>query len=107
MKPMKTLLAFIIISNSLLLFSQSNPVSVDLRNNGLRLDAKLYLTDKSNKAPSIILLHGFPANQSSPLGLAERLNAAGFNILVFNYQGSYLSEGSFSFDNCIENVNSD
>ena len=54
--------------------------------------------------PTVILLHGFPGNQSSPLGLAEKLNAAGFNILVFNYQGSYLSEGTFSFDNCIDNV---
>jgi uncharacterized protein len=106
MKPLKTLLILILICNSLLLFSQSNPLSVDLRNNGFKLDAKLYLTDKIDKAPSVILLHGFPGNQSSPLGLADRLNAAGFNILVFNYQGSYLSEGNFSFDNCIDNVNS-
>jgi alpha/beta superfamily hydrolase len=54
--------------------------------------------------PTVILLHGFPGNQSSPLGLAEKLNDAGFNILVFNYQGSYLSEGNFSFDNCIDNA---
>jgi esterase/lipase len=105
MKSLKIALIFILISNSSLLFSQSNPVSIDLKSNGVKLDAKLYLTDKTNKAPSVILLHGFPGNQSSPLGLAERLNSAGFNILVFNYQGSYLSEGIFSFDNCIDNVN--
>jgi len=104
MKSRNVIIFIILVSNSLLLFSQSNPVSIDLRNNGLKLDAKIYVTVKSNKAPSVILLHGFPGNQSSPLGLAERLNSAGFNVLVFNYQGSYLSEGNFSFDNSIDNV---
>jgi len=106
MKSRNFLISIILASNSLLLFSQSNPISIDLRNNGIRLDAKIYVTDKPNKVPSVILLHGFPGNQSSPLGLAERLNSAGLNILVFNYQGSYLSEGNFSFDNSIDNVNS-
>jgi predicted alpha/beta-fold hydrolase len=77
-----------------------------LRNNGVKLDAKFYTVNKTNKAPTLILLYGFPGNQSSPLGLEENLNTAGFNILVFNYQGSYLSEGNFSFDNCIDNVGS-
>jgi uncharacterized protein len=104
METRKVLLLIILISNSLLLVSQVNQTSIELRNNGVKLDAKFFQTNKTNKAPSVILLHGFPGNQSSPLGLAERLNNAGFNILVFNYQGSYLSEGNFSFDNCIDNV---
>ena len=104
MKNRSFLLFLILISISLQLVSQVNPVNIDLINNGLKLDAKLYVTDKTTKVPSVILLHGFPGNQSSPLGLAERLNAAGFNILVFNYQGSFASEGNFSFENCIDNV---
>lgn len=106
MKTRKALTLIILISNSLLLSSQVNPVSVDLRNNGVKLDAKFFPTTSPAKTPALVLLHGFPGNQSGPLGLAERLNKAGFNILIFNYQGSYLSEGNFSFDNCIENVNS-
>jgi esterase/lipase len=104
MKTRKLLLLIILISNSLLLVSQVTPISIDLRNNGVKIDAKFIPTNKTIRTPSVILLHGFPGNQSSPLGLAERLNNAGFNILVFNYQGSYLSEGNFSFDNCIDNV---
>lgn len=104
MKTRKFLLLIIFISNSLLLFSQSNPVSIDLRSRGVKLDAKFYPANKMDKVPTVILLHGFLGNQTSPLGLAEKLNSAGFNILVFNYQGSYLSEGNFSFDNCIDNV---
>lgn len=76
MKSRNVLFSIILVSNSLLLFSQSNPVSINLRNNGVKLDAKFYTAGKSNKVPSIILLHGFPGNQSSPLGLAERLNSS-------------------------------
>jgi esterase/lipase len=104
MKTLKFLLLLVFISSSLQLVSQVNPVSIDLRNSGVKLDAKFYLVNKTAKVPTVILLHGFPGNQSSPLGLAEKLNTAGFNILVFNYQGSYLSDGTFSFDNCIDNV---
>lgn len=84
--------------------AQSDPVIIDLKNNGIRLDARFFPANLTQKAPSVILLHGFPGNQSSPLGLAESLNKAGFNILVFNYQGSFSSEGTFSFDNCIDNA---
>lgn len=86
------------------LFSQVIPQKIDLKNNGISLDASFYRANIGTEAPAVILLHGFPGNQSSPLGLAEKLNREGLNVLVFNYQGSYLSEGSFSFDNCIRNV---
>jgi uncharacterized protein len=104
MKMRQFLLLLVLIGISFQLASQVNPVSIDLRNNGVKLDAKFYPANKTDKVTTVILLHGFPGNQSSPLGLAEKLNNAGFNILVFNYQGSYLSEGNFSFDNCIDNV---
>src|SRR5665647_3514080 len=105
MKIRKFLLLLILIGSSVQLASQVNPVSIDLRSNGVKLDAKFYPANKTDKVSTVILLHGFPGNQSSPLGLAERLNSAGLNILVFNYQGSYSSEGYFSFDNSIDNVN--
>jgi len=104
MKTRKILLLIIITCSSLQLVSQINPFSIELRDNGIKLDAKFYPVNKTDKAPTVILLHGFPGNPSSPLGLAEKLNNAGFSILVFNYQGSYLSEGNFSFDKCIYNV---
>lgn len=104
MKTLKIILLLMLTGISLQLASQVNPVSIDLRSNGVKLDAKFFPVNKADKVPTVILLHGFPGNQTSPLGLAEKLNSAGVNILVFNYQGSYLSEGNFSFDNCIENV---
>ena len=104
MKLRKVSVLFIIISNSLLLFSQSNPVSIDLRNNSSKLDAKFYPANKTISPPTLILLHGFPGNASSPYGLAERLTRSGINVLVFNYEGSFNSEGIFSFENCMNDI---
>jgi len=104
MKTLKVILLIMLTGSSLQLVSQVNPVNIDLRSNGVKLDAKFYPVNTAGKVPTVILLHGFPGNQASPLGLAEKLNSAGFNILVFNYQGSYKSEGDYSVDNCIDNV---
>jgi dienelactone hydrolase len=42
--------------------------------------------------------------QLNPLGLAERLQKSGINILVFNYQGTFDSEGQFNFENCQNDI---
>ena len=101
MKTRKALLSIFLISNSLLIQAQLNPVSIDLRNNGNKLDAKFYQVVKIISTPTLILLHGFPGNANSPYGLAERLAKNGINVLVFNYEGSFNREGIFSWENCM------
>ena len=75
--------------------AQSSPEKIQLTSGGYALDAYLYHTGAELK-PTVILLHGLPGNNQSPLDLAQNLNQAGMNILVFNYRGSYASEGYFS-----------
>lgn len=104
MKGRKSILSIFLISNSLLLLAQLNPVSIDLRNNGNKLDAKFYQVDKVISPPTLILLHGFPGNSNSPYGLAERLSKNGINVLVFNYEGSFNSQGIFSWENCMNDI---
>jgi len=104
MRTRKALLSIFLISNSLLLPAQLNPVSIDLRNNGNKLDAKFYQVEKVMSQPTLILLHGFPGNANSPYGLAERLTKNGINVLVFNYEGSFNSEGIFSWENCMNDI---
>ena len=104
MKPLKVIFLNILIINSLLLFSQTIPVNIDLRNNGNKLDAKFYQVEKVISPPTLILLHGFPGNANSPYGLAERLTKNGINVLVFNYEGSFNSEGIFSWENCMNDI---
>jgi uncharacterized protein len=101
MKFKRTLFLLILASNSLLVLSQTNPVSIDLRNNGIKLDAKFYLAEKVSSSPTLILLHGFPGNANSPYGLADKIIRNGINVLVFNYEGSFKSEGVFSWENCM------
>lgn len=102
MKPILTI--FFLAIQTLIVQAQVQPAEVDINNNGNKLYAKFWQADTGILSPTVILLHGFPGNMSSPLGLAERLNKAGLNVLFFNYEGSYLSEGTFSFDHCIENA---
>ena len=104
MKPLKVIFLNILISNYLLLFSQTIPVNIELRNNGNKLDAKFYQVEKIISPPTLILLHGFPGNANSPYGLAERLTKNGINVLVFNYEGSFNSEGIFSWENCMKDI---
>jgi pimeloyl-ACP methyl ester carboxylesterase len=78
-------------------------VKVDLVSNGNKLNALFYTTNDKD-SPTLILVHGFPGNNQSPLGLAEKLNDAGIKILVFNYQGSFSSEGTFNNENSIQDI---
>lgn len=55
--------------------------------------------------PAVILLHGFPGYEDNH-DLAHGLRRAGLNVLVFHYRGCWGVKGSFSFENCIEDVKS-
>jgi dienelactone hydrolase len=102
---MRTLLCVIFVFlNVLGSKSQSLPLNTDLLSDGNILKAKIYPANNGKMSPAVILLHGFPGNNNSPLGLAERLQKSGITILVFNYQGSFASEGLFSFDNCKHDI---
>lgn len=76
---------------------------IELVSQGCKLNAYFYEAPRES-SPTIILLHGLPGNDQSPLDLAKNLNQAGLNILVFNYQGSFSSEGYFSHFNCMEDL---
>jgi len=94
----------LLISHCFSLLSQADPVKVDLVSNGNEIDAKFYSANKVVSQPTLILLHGFPGNANSPYGLAEKLSKSGINILVFNYEGSFNSEGTFSWENCMMDI---
>jgi len=84
--------------------AQTVPVKIDLISNGNKLDAKFYPVKRGSPSPTVILLHGIPGNDNNPLGLAEILNKNEINILVFNYQGTFNSEGLFNFNNCWNDI---
>jgi pimeloyl-ACP methyl ester carboxylesterase len=77
--------------------------SFQLPSHGALLNAFLYVASGKGPHPVVLLLHGFPGNERN-LDLAQALRRAGYDVLYFNYRGSWGSPGSFSFGNSIEDV---
>jgi uncharacterized protein len=59
-----------------------------------------YVANGKGPHPTIILLHGLPGNERN-LDLAQNLRRAGYNVIYFDYRGSWGSKGTFGFDNSI------
>ena len=68
-----------------------------------QLAGMIYRPNGNKKHPTLILLHGFPGNERN-LDLAQVVRAHGWNVIYFNYRGSWGSQGKFSFKNCVEDV---
>ena len=67
------------------------------------LNAFVYVAAGAGPHPAVILLHGFPGNERN-LDLAQDIRRAGWDVLYFNYRGSWGSPGDFSFSHSIEDV---
>ncbi len=63
----------------------------------------IYRANGPGKHPTLFLLHGFPGNERN-LDLAQAVRAHGWNVIYFDYRGSWGSGGKFSFTNCVDDV---
>ncbi len=63
----------------------------------------MYSANGAQKHPTLLLLHGFPGNERN-LDLAQAVRAHGWNVIYFNYRGSWGSQGEFNFENCVQDV---
>lgn len=63
---------------------------------GVEINGVAYLAAGAGLHPTVILLHGLPGNEKN-LDLAQAIRRAGWNVVTFNYRGSWGSPGSFSF----------
>ncbi|MGA8937552.1 MAG: alpha/beta hydrolase [Acidobacteriaceae bacterium] len=70
---------------------------------GQRLNAFDYLAAGPGVHPTVILLHGFPGNERN-LDIAQAIRRAGWNVLYFDYRGSWGTSGSFSFNNSMQDT---
>src|SRR5579864_3730111 len=70
---------------------------------GALLNAFAYVAAGPGPHPAVILLHGFPGNERN-LDLAQDIRSAGWDVLYFNYRGSWGSPGDFSFSHGIEDT---
>ncbi len=74
-----------------------------LPSHGAQLNALAYIAAGAGPHPVVVLLHGFPGNEKN-LDLAQAIRRAGWDVLYFDYRGSWGSPGDFSFTHSTEDV---
>jgi pimeloyl-ACP methyl ester carboxylesterase len=65
---------------------------------GVKINGLAYIAEGAGTHPTVILCHGFPGNEKN-LDLAQAIRRAGWNVITFNYRGSWGSPGEFRFAN--------
>jgi uncharacterized protein len=94
----------------------ADPVSIDTQyppamaelvvpSHGVKLNGILYQAQGAGPHKTVVLLHGYPGNERS-LDLAQVIRRAGFNMLFFNYRGSWGSGGRFTWTNAVQDASS-
>jgi len=86
----------------------AHPAAMDafqLPSHGSMLNALMYEAAGAGPHGTVVLLHGFPGNEKN-LDLAQAIRRAGWNVLYFDYRGSWGSPGAFSFQHSIEDAQS-
>ncbi len=67
------------------------------------LNGFMYKANGAEKHPTLLLLHGYPGNEKN-LDLAQVVRTHGWNVIYFDYRGSWGSQGKFSFQNCVADI---
>jgi pimeloyl-ACP methyl ester carboxylesterase len=63
---------------------------------GVAINGVAYLASGAGPHPTVVLCHGLPGNEKN-LDLAQAIRRAGWNVVTFNYRGSWGSPGVFRF----------
>ena len=74
-----------------------------LPTHGVQVNGLAFLTAGAGRHPTFVFLHGLPGNEKGH-DLAQVLRRAGWNVVTFNYRGSWGSPGSFAFDHTLEDA---
>ena len=76
---------------------------LQIPSNGSLMQGFIYKANGKQKHPTLLLLHGYPGNERN-LDLAQVIRAHGWNVIYFNYRGSWGGQGKFGFENCVQDV---
>jgi len=77
--------------------------TMQIPSHGEPMNALVYVAAGAGPHPAVILLHGFPGNERN-LDLAQDMRRAGWDVLYFNYRGSWGTPGRFSFSHSIDDT---
>lgn len=84
-------------------FYPAGQVELQIKSSGSTMYGFAYTADGKGPHPTLVLLHGLPGNERG-LDIAQSMRRAGYNVVYFNYRGSWGSKGTFGFQNAIEDV---
>lgn len=79
-------------------------IPIDFLSGECKLKGRLHPAAGTAPFPTILLLPGFPGNEDDVLELGAQVGARGINVLTFNYQGTYQSEGVYSLRNTMQDI---
>jgi dipeptidyl aminopeptidase/acylaminoacyl peptidase len=82
----------------------TTPKDVAIGNNKVLLKGKFYVCAGTGPFPTVLLLHGFPGNETDVLGLGSKISEAGLNVLTFNYGGTFQSQGQMNMENAQKDI---
>jgi len=104
MKKVTIILLLLLSSN--FLFSQSRTAEkIKINRENLTLNGIIFPVNGDGSFPSVLLLSGFPGGESDVLGIGEKLQKSGIVTLTFNYSGTYGSEGDYSMEYTLKDIN--
>jgi uncharacterized protein len=108
MRTFKFFLLFIVLFGITFhqVMSQVQPIKINLYSKGNKLNADIYPGSSDINIPTLVLMHGFPGGEGDLFGLGKKLSQSGVNVLIFNNQGAWSSEGEFSFEACMQDAGS-
>lgn len=69
----------------------------------VEINGVAYLASGKGPHPTLVLMHGLPGNEKN-LDLAQAVRRAGWNVVTFNYRGSWGSPGNFRFANTLDDA---
>lgn len=79
--------------------SKAHPARMEvlhIPSGGVEINGVAYLAAGPGLHPTLVLCHGWPGNEKN-LDLAQAVRRAGWNVITFNYRGSWGSPGTFHF----------
>jgi alpha/beta superfamily hydrolase len=79
----------------------STPADITIDRNGVLLNGKFHVAEGTGLLPTVLLLQGFPGNETDVIGVGKILAESGINTLTFNYSGTFKSQGKTSLDNSL------
>ena len=92
-------------SCSTFIMSQTaTPVDITIDRSGVLLKGKFHVAEGTGFLPTVLLLQGFPGNETDVLGVGKILSESGINTMTFNYSGTFKSQGRTSLENSLLDI---